>query len=247
MQPRLLPGLLAAVAACACAATALAATDHSQHTSASIVLGKTPDYPASGCPAPDQCEVVARVTGIQMKASGVEHPFRTPVSGQLVAWWLKLPNLRSTQIRTFNGLFGGDPTARIAVLRRGKEGRFRLIRQSDNQPLRADLGKAGRVRYRLAAPLRVKAGDYIGLTAVTWLPAFAVNLDAPGNSWLASRGKRRCATPASTRPKEFERYYKRNDAQLQVSTVKRYECSYETARLLYWARIVPDTPAPAAP
>lgn len=247
MQPRLLPGLLAAVAACACAATALAATDHSQHTSASIVLGKTPDYPASGCPAPDKCEVVARVTGLQMKASGVEHPFRTPVSGQLVAWWLKLPSLRSTQIRTFNGLFGGDPTARIAVLRRGKEGRFRLIRQSDNQPLRADLGKAGRVRYRLAAPLRVKAGDYIGLTAVTWLPAFAVNLDAPGNSWLASRGKRRCATPASTRPKEFEKYYKRNDAQLQVSTVKRYDCSYETARLLYWARIVPDTPAPATP
>ena len=247
MQPRLLPGLLAAVAACACAATALAATDHSQHTSASIVLGKTPDYPASGCPAPDQCEVVARVTGVQMKASGVEHPFRTPVSGQLVAWWLKLPNLRSTQIRTFNGLFGGDPTARIAVLRRGKAGRFRLIRQSDNQPLRADLGKAGRVRYRLATPLRVKAGDYIGLTAVTWLPAFAVNLDAPGNSWLASRGKRRCATPASTRPKEFERYYKRNDAQLRVSTVKRYVCSYETARLLYWARIVPDTPAPATP
>jgi hypothetical protein len=30
------------------------------------------------------------------------------------------------------------------------------------------------------------------------------------------------------------------------STVKRYECSYETARLLYWARIVPDAPAGAS-
>jgi hypothetical protein len=243
MSAKLLRGLLAAVAACAFTATALAATEHSQHAAQSIVLGKTPEYPESGCPAPDNCEVVARVTGIQMRAAGVEHPFRAPVSGQLVAWWLKLPTLRSTQIRTFNGLFGGEPAARIAVLRRGTEGRFRLIRQSSNQPLRGDLGRRGRVRYRLAQPLQVKAGDYIGLTAVTWLPAFAVNLDAAGNSWLASRTKRRCATPASTRPKQFERYYKRNDAQLQTSTVKQYECTYETARLLYWARIVPDTPA----
>jgi hypothetical protein len=131
------------------------------------------------------------------------------------------------------------------VLRRGKGGRFRLIRQSENQPLRGDLGRRGRVRYRLGQPLRVKAGDYIGLTAVTWLPAFAVNLEAGGNSWLASRTKRRCATPSSTRPKQFERYYKRNDAQLQTSTVKQYDCTYETARLLYWARIVPLSEAPA--
>jgi len=244
MPSNLVRGVLAAFVACAFAATALAA-DHEGHQQASqsIVLGKTPEYPESGCPAPEKCEVVARVTGIQMMAAGIEHPFKAPQSGQLVSYWLKLPALRSTQIRTFNGLFGGDPVARIAVLRRGKAGRFRLIRQSANQPLRGDLGQRGRVRYRLAAPLRVKEGDYIGLTAVTWVPAFAVNLDAAGNSWLASRPKRRCATPASSRPKQFERYYKRNDAQLQSSTVKQYVCSYQTARLLYWARIVPDVPA----
>jgi hypothetical protein len=244
MSPKLLRGLLAAVAACAFAATALAvAQERAPLASQSIVLGKTPEYPESGCPAPDRCEVVARVTGIQMRAAGVEHPFKAPQSGQLVAYWLKLPTLRSTQIRTFNGLFGGDPAARIAVLRRGRSGRFRLIRQSPSQPLRGDLGRRGRVRYRLAEPLRVKAGDYIGLTAVTWLPAFAVNLDAAGNSWLASRTERRCATPASSRPKLFERYYKRNDAHLKSSTVKRYLCTYQTARLIYWARIVPDAPA----
>ncbi len=247
MSVKLLRGLPAIGAACAFAATALAAgPDHGRNAAAqSIVLGKTPEYPASGCPAPDQCEVVARVTGIQMRAFGIEHPFKSPASGQIVAWWLKLPKLRSTQIRTFNGLFGGDPAARVAVLRRGKRGRFRLIRQSDTQPLRGDLGRAGRARYRLSTPLRVKQGDYVGLTAVTWLPAFAVNLDAAGNSWLASRPKRRCATPASSRPKQFAEYYKRNDAQLQASTVKEYRCSYQTARLLYWARIVPDPAAPA--
>jgi hypothetical protein len=239
--PRL---LLALAAACLFAATALA-SGHGPHPGAaqSVVLGKTPTYPESGCPAPDRCEVVARVTGIQMRAAGVEHPFRSPMTGQLVAWWLKLPTLRSTQVRTFNGLFGGEPAARIAVLRRGTSGRFRLVRQSPAQALRGDLGQKGRVRYRLAQPLRVKEGDYIGLTAVTWIPAFAVNLDAAGNSWLASRPKRRCETPSSTRPKRFAEYYRRNDAHLESSTAKLYECTYQTARLLYWARIVPEAPA----
>jgi hypothetical protein len=237
---------LLACAVFASAATAFAAVQPRGSASKSIVLGKTPDYPDSGCPAPDACEVVARVTGIQMRASGVEHPFRSPVDGQLAAWWLKLPALRSTQISTFNSLFGGEPAARVAVLRRGKRGRFRLVRQSPTQPLRSDLGKRGRARYRLAEPLRVKEGDYIGLTAVTWVPAFAVNLDASGNEWLASRPKRRCATPSSSRPKRFKEYYRRTDAQLESSTAQQYRCSYQTARLLYWARIVPEAPVGAS-
>ena len=103
------------------------------------------------------------------------------------------------------------------------------------------------MRYRLAQPLRVKEGDYVGLTAVTWMPAFAVNLDAAGNEWLASRPKRRCATPSSSRPERFEEYYRRTDAQLESSTAQEYRCTYQTARLLYWARIVPDAPAGSRP
>jgi hypothetical protein len=228
----------------ACAATAVAAVGSEGTASRSIVLGKTPEYPESGCPAADKCEVVARVTGIQMRAAGVDHPFRSPVDGQLVAWWLKLPTMRSNQIETFNSLFGGAPAARIAVLRRGVRGRFRLVRQSATQPLQGDLGASGRVRYRLAEPLQVKEGDYIGLTAVTWVPAFAVNLDAAANEWLASRPKRRCATPSSSRPKKFKEYYRRTDAQLEASTAQAYQCTYQTARLLYWARLVP-TEGPA--
>ena len=230
-------------AALACAATAFAATQPQGSASRSIVLGKTPDYPASGCPAADKCEVVARVTGIQMRAAGVDHPFRSPVDGQVVAWWLKLPTMRPGQISTFNSLFGGDPAARVVVLRRGVRGRFRLVRQSATQELRADLGARGRVRYRLAEPLSVKEGDYVGLTAVTWVPAFAVDLDAAGNEWLASRPKRRCATPSSSRPKRFKEYYRRTDAQLESSTAQEYRCTYQTARLLYWARVVPDAAA----
>jgi hypothetical protein len=235
-----------AAAVLACAATALAATAPHDAASRSIVLGKTPEYPESGCPATDKCEVVARVTGIQMRAAGIDHPFRAPVDGKLVAWWLKLPNLRSTQVQTFNSLFGGEPAARVAVLRRGVSGRFRLVRQSASQPLRGDLGAKGRVRYRLAEPLQVKEGDYVGLSAVTWLPAFAVNLGAEGNEWLASRPKRRCSTPSSSRPERFKEYYRRNDAHLESSTAQEYRCTYQTARLLYWARLVPDATAGAS-
>src|SRR5688500_12712112 len=70
------------------AATAIGARSHA---AVSIVLGKTANYPQSGCPETRGCEVIARVTGIQMKADGLEHPFRVPVDGQLVSWWLKLP------------------------------------------------------------------------------------------------------------------------------------------------------------
>jgi hypothetical protein len=233
---------LATAVALALAATAIGAGPRS---AASIVLGKTSNYPESGCPNVQGCEVVARVTGIQMKADGVDHPFRSPANGQLVSWWLKLPELRDTQLRSFSQLFGGAPQARVAILRRGKRGRVRLVRQGPTEPLREHLGKKGRVRFRLAEPLRIKEGDYVGVTAVTWAPAFAVGLDADSNVWLASRSKDRCSTPSSQNPERFANYYKTNDAHLESSTVRRYRCLYRTARLMYWARVVPDAePAP---
>jgi hypothetical protein len=222
------------------AAAAIALAEREPGAPTSIVLGKTTEYPESGCPVVSKCEVVARVTGIQMMADGVGHPFKSPTNGQLVSWWVRLPRLHSTQIRSFDSLFGGEPAAQIAILRRGKRARFRLIRQGPVQQLKNDLGAKGRVRYKLAQPLRIKKDDYVGLTAVTWVPAFAVNLDSGGNFWLASRGKRRCDTPSSKSPKRFAAYYRRSQAHLTPSTVKRYQCIYRTARLLYWARIVPD-------
>jgi hypothetical protein len=239
--------LLAAAAATALTATAIAVAAKAPAAPKSVVLGKTATYPNPGCPTPANCEVIARVTGIQMMADGIPHPFRAPKTGTLVSWWLKLPKLSDTQLQSFNSFFGGDPTARIAILRRGLKGKFRLVRQSPTQSLSADLGKKGRVRYQLQQPLRVQAGDYIGLTAVTWVPAFAVNLDGTKNYWLASRARSRCDTPSSKDPKRFAAYYKRNQAHLESSTAIPYQCTYRTARLLYWARIKPDPvqPGPA--
>jgi hypothetical protein len=238
--------LFVAAVAVVLAAAAIASAATRPSKPKSVVLGKTTNYPAPGCPNPSTCEVIARVTGIQMMADGVAHPFRSPKTGTLVSWWLKLPRLRPTQMRSFDSFFGGDPVARIAVLRRGIKGRFRLIDQGPPQSLKDQLGQKGRVRFKLVQPLRVQAGDYVGLTAVTWVPAFAVNLDATKNYWLASRSRKLCATPSSKDPKRFAAYYKRNQAHLQASTAKLYQCTYQTARLLYWARIVPD-PETATP
>jgi hypothetical protein len=215
----------------------------------SVVLGKTAEYPNSGCPNTSTCEVIARVTGIQMTAAAVTHPFRAPANGQIVAWWLKLPALHRSQLRSFSELFGGNPAARIGILRRGERGRVRLVRESPVEQLREHLGAKGRVRFKLAEPLRVKQGDYVGLTAVTWVPAFAVGLRSETDVWLASRPKDRCDTPSSRDPDRFAAYYRRSDAHVEVSTVRHYRCLYRTARLLYWARLVPDptstTPAPS--
>jgi hypothetical protein len=241
MRAKAVFALAAALAAVLAVASANGA---SPQAAKSIVLGKTATYPSSGCPATDRCEVVARVTGIQMRANGVDHPFRAPANGQIVAWWLKLPTLRASQIKSFSDLFGGGPAARIAILRRGKGERVRLVRQSPTEDLKPHLGASGRVRFRLLEPLRVKKGDYVGLTALTWIPAFAVGLDPVGDAWLASRPERRCDTPSSRNPDRFARYYKRNDAHSETSTVKEYHCTYRTARLLYWARLVPDETQP---
>ena len=96
----------------------------------SVVLGKTTNYPVSGCPKAAGCQVVARVTGIQMKADGLDHPFVAPATGRIISWWLKLPQLKPSYIKSFSDLFGGPPSARIAVLRRGAQGRLRLVGRS---------------------------------------------------------------------------------------------------------------------
>lgn len=230
------------------AVLAVAATVTFAATSAatkSIVLGKTTNYPESGCPQAEGCQVVARVTGIQTRADGVDHPFVAPTDGKIISWWLKLPQLRPSYIKSFSDLFGGPPSARVAVLRRGAQGRMRLVRQGPIEQLAQYLGNKRRIRFKLATPLPIKKGDYVGLTAVTWTPSFVVGLGSETDAWLASRPKARCNTPSSSDPRRFAAYYKRTDAHLQDHTAKDYKCLYRTARLMYWARLVPNAPTKA--
>ena len=187
------------------------------------------------------------MTGIQMKADGVDHPFRAPMTGPLVVVVAEAaaaaqhadPVVQQPLRRRARGP-GGGPAA----------GQGRAASASCARARRSHCAPISTARAARATgsqePLRVKEGDYVGLTAVTWMPAFAVNLDAAANYWLASRPKDRCARRPASRPKRFAAYYRATQAHLQSSTVKVYQCTYQTARLLYWARIVPDG-APAGP
>ena len=53
---------------------------------------------------------------------------------------------------------------------------------------------------------------------------------------------RKTVVGQANRPERFKEYYRRTDAQLEASTAVPYRCSYQTARLLYWGRIVPAAP-----
>ena len=242
-MPRIaLAALITALVLLALAVSMTATDAATKQPPKSIVLGRTINTPDSGCPNSGRCQVVARVTGIQMQADGTQELFRAPSDGRVVAWWLRLPALTKAQIKSFSDLFGGGPSAQIAVLRRGKLGRARLVGESPVQALDAFLVKKGTTRFRLAKALRIKEGDYVGLTAVTWVPAFAVGLNGDENSWLASRPKARCNTPPSSDRGRFMAYYKQTDAHSAPNSVRPYRCTYKTARLLYWARVVPNAP-----
>src|SRR5215210_7711726 len=135
--------LFIGVAVLALAVTVTVALAATSAGTRSIVLGKTPHYPQSGCPDPQRCQVVARVTGIQMKADGIDRPFVVPADGRIISWWLKLPKLRPSYVKSFSDLFGGPPSARVSVLRRGAQGRLRLIHQGPIEPLTQHLGEKG--------------------------------------------------------------------------------------------------------
>src|SRR5439155_2714420 len=133
-MPRIaLAALITALVLLALAVSMTATDAATKQPPKSIVLGRTINTPDSGCPNSGRCQVVARVTGIQMQADGTQELFRAPSDGRVVAWWLRLPALTKAQIKSFSDLFGGGPSAQIAVLRRGTLGRARLGGESPVQ------------------------------------------------------------------------------------------------------------------
>ena len=79
----------------------------------------------------------------------------------------------------------------------------------------------------------------MALTVPTWAPAFAVGLDRDF-SWFSSRHKTE-REQNGTRCGDVSQ----DAAQETLKGVRRYECRYRTARLLYSVTFVPD-PRPTA-
>jgi hypothetical protein len=194
-----------------------------------IEVGDTGSLPDAACPQADTCQAVGQVTGFQIQVGTARNPFRVARDGRVVALTLKLPEPTAKQVDFFNDAFGGPPRVRVAILRprpqKGERYRYVLAGQSETIALTDFLGSTP--TFPLLRSLRVVKGDVIGLTAETWMPAFAVGLDN-ANAWRSSRPAGDCENV--------------RDAAVHDDrgAVRVYGCLYRTARLLYSATLITD-------
>lgn len=202
-----------------------------------------PALPPSNCPE-NPCEALYQVTGYQDRAEGSkERPYVIRRDGQILAFSVKLGRLRQDQIDSFSRSFGGAPSVRLSILRRGKRrGRrneHRVLAKSDVFEVENRLGSTP--TFVLEEPIAVERGNIVALTVPTWLPALASGQEDE-TLWRSSRRKGRCGTagpPAKLAP----------PAPQGLGRLADWACNYSTARLLYTATYVPDNeetePAPA--
>jgi hypothetical protein len=191
-------------------------------------LGQTARTPTPACPK-SPCQAIGRTTAIQLVADGQRAPFKARKDGDIVGWALDLSRPTKKQRSFFSDFFqsnalGMRPTARIAVLKRKGKGRnYKLKRQGPVVDLSSSLGSYE--VFTLTDPLRIRKGEFLGISVPTWMSAFAVDLNRTSNIWRASRSKGGCTS---------EQDIKKGKAQQKVGSVREYGCDYSTARVLYW-------------
>jgi hypothetical protein len=190
--------------------------------------------PAAGCPL--NCQVVGHMTGYQVQLGKHKNPYVIGHDGKIVAFTIKLGKPDAQQTQFFANLFGGAPTARLALLKKPKNDRrgtndLRLLGQSEVFDLSNYLGSTP--TFVLSKPLPVDAGSTLAITVPTWAPAFAINLGSD-EAWRSSRPKADCNGTSQT-------------AHQKVEKVRSYDCFYRTARLLFTASFVPDPKPTSAP
>ncbi len=96
-------------------------------------------------------------TAFQTVADGKGSPFKVPSDGRLVAWSVGLGSLTNSAIEQANGNYGGEPTARISVLKPKGKGKYKLTKQSPKVKLGSKLGTTPIIT--LGKPLKVKKGQ----------------------------------------------------------------------------------------
>lgn len=237
---------------------------------AAKVIGQTPDSPKPSCPTPKtrdgeqydgpdykRCEAVGEISGLQTRADGVVNPYKVPSDGRLVAWGIDLSRPSPSEVAFFtdsppsgpdvqSGVGWGDPSARISVLKKKKQQRFKLVKQSPKVPLSNQLGT--NPIFTLGKPMKVKAGTFIAITTPNWFPNLAHDEPVATSTedvWLASRGAEHCGdAPAGASQEEqiaaAQEAIEKSKPQQKKGTVRSYRCEYTSARLLYRAYYLPE-------
>jgi hypothetical protein len=223
LKSKLIPTLVAVVAALA--AAALPAAAQAKITE----IGDVTQPGTPSCPN-NPCLAMTRTTGYQAKVGTTRGLMLAPASGRIVAFTLALGATNAKQTAFFQQRFGGAPQARLTILRTGAHLFDRVLAQSETFTLTNYLGST--VQFPLAQSLPVAKGQLIALTVPTWAPVLAVGLPRD-TSWRASR-KGSCNDIATQ---------SLQTAQSTIGSQAQYRCLYATARLTYSATFIPN-PAP---
>jgi hypothetical protein len=208
-------------------------------------LGKTRDKARPACPdnpntiEVNECQITGQVTGYQRAVDGKANLFKARSNGRIVAWSIDLSK-PSKQERSIFGEaamtdeFGKSPTAGIGIIRKKEDRRFKLLRHSPILKVQSYYGE--NPTFTLDKPLRIQKGDIVALTTATWLPAFAVKRQPRDTVWVGSRPRKNCEIPASVPQDErLEYFFAHTRPHTKAGTERKYQCTYEKARLLYWA------------
>jgi hypothetical protein len=197
------------------------------------VRGSCPDAGVTLVPvAPNErCQAVTRMTGYQAKVGPNRSLYQAPADGRIVAWSIGLGKPGPKQTAFFEERYGGAAQATVVVLNSGRKLARTVVAKAPLQRLTEYFGQT--VQFPLMRTLRIRKGQYIGLTVPTWAPALQIGL--PSNtSWRSSRAKTGCLDTTT----QF--------ALLGGRTFATFNCLYKTARLTYSATFIPSPPKPKA-
>ncbi len=186
--------------------------------------------PKASCP--ENCQVIAKVTGYTAQLGASRNPYRVNRNGRITAWSIRLGKPSASVIDGFDNVFGAPSQARLAILELGKKKRrAQLVAQAPVVNLEPYFGSSP--TFALSRPIEVEKGQVVALTVPTWAPAFAVGL-SEDNAWRAPRNPEDCNDVENAAVHDT------------VGNVRRYRCFYRTARMIYTATFVPD-PKPTTP
>jgi hypothetical protein len=184
-------------------------------------LGQLADGVRGACP--DNCQAVSRTTGYQAKVGPERALYQAPADGRIVAWTIALGKPGPKQTAFFTERLGGDSQATIVVLAPQKKLVRRVVAKAPLQKLTDYFGQV--VQFPLERSLRIKKGQYVGLSVPSWAPALQIGLGSD-TSWRASRAKDTCADTAT------------QSALVGGRTAVPFACLFKTARLTYSATLV---------
>ena len=209
--------LLRSAGLAAAAALALPAASPAKITE----LGQLADGVRGACP--DNCQAVSRTTGYQAKVGPDRSLYQAPADGRIVAWSIALGKPGPKQTAFFTERLGGESQATIVVLEPRRKLVRRVVAKAPLMKLTDYFGQT--VQFPLERSLRIRKGQYVGLSVPSWAPALQIGLGAD-TSWRASRARDTCADTAT------------QSALVGSRRAVPFACLFKTARLTYSATFI---------